>query len=200
MRLIFIGDRLNRIHHGLTNFNKKDKKLNKNNYYLFGIGIKLRYREVTIPKKNFWNTPKAEMNKNILVPNHSPSILIARDYQEQLELNSEILAASEQVYVPVINVTAILAWVQQHQPDLIVLDIKSSEIVKSGLITALRLDWLTRGISILVISDLSPTNAMSQSDLDCDAYLTRSSSSVKLEETICSLVPSPLCQPVVSVV
>ena len=86
---------------------------------------------------------------------------------------------------------------QQHQPDLIILDLEYFKIVESGIVTALRLDWLTRSIPIVVMSDL--VRATSEVNLDCDAYLERSCSEIELERVICSLVSSPVCKTLVSV-
>lgn len=134
------------------------------------------------------------MNQNILGNQYSPTILIAKDYQEELKLDSQILASSNQVYVPVVNATEILSWVQQHQPDLIILDLEYPKIVESGIVTALKLDWLTRRIPIVVVCNLAKGNCISQEDLDCDAYLAKPYLERELEKVICSLVSSPACE------
>jgi len=134
------------------------------------------------------------MSQSISVNEYSPTILVARDYPKKLELSSEILASFNQVYVPVIDVLTISSWIQQHQPDLIVLDIDYSDIVDSGLVSALRLDWLTRTIPIVVISNMPCKHA----HLDCDVYLARSCSTRQLEATVCSLVPISTCRTLIA--
>ena len=128
------------------------------------------------------------MNQDILGQQYLPTILIVKNYPQKLRLTSKILAAFNQVYVPTIEVNTVLPKVQQQQPDLVILDFEYSKIVTSGLIIALRLDWLTRSIPIVLISN-SP-----QADLDCDVYLTKNYSKEELKRTICSFVNSPVCK------
>lgn len=134
------------------------------------------------------------MNQSISKKEYSPIILVARDYPKKLETTSKILASFNHVYVPIIDVLTIVNWVQQHQPDLIVLDIEYSEIVASGLVSTLRLDWLTRTIPIVIISNV----AHNKVNIDCDVYLERPCSTRELEETICSLVPISTCKTLVA--
>ncbi len=134
------------------------------------------------------------MNHNIFTNEYLPTILIARDHSTKLIFDSPILASFNQVYVPIIEATAILAWVQQRQPDLIILDIQWSKIVELGLITTLRLDWLTRNIPIVIISSLSEQKIQLKTNLDGDAYLTKPYSTQELEKVVCSLAPCPACK------
>ncbi len=138
--------------------------------------------------------PKAYMNHSIFSNGYLPTILIARDYPAELVFDSPILASFNQVYAPIIEAMAILAWVQQHQPDLIILDIQWSKIVELGLITTLRLDWLTRNIPIVIIGSLSEQKIQPKTNLDGNAYLTKPYSTQELEKVVCSLVPCPACK------
>lgn len=138
------------------------------------------------------------MNQSISKKEYSPTILVARDYPFKSETTSEILASFDQVYIPVIDVLTISNWIQQHQPDLIVLDIDYLDIVDSGLVSTLRLDWLTRRIPIVIISNMTVNQAINQENLDCDAYLQRPCSTGELEETICSLIPITTCKTLIT--
>ena len=138
------------------------------------------------------------MNQSISVKEYSPTVLVARDCSEKLEATSDILALFNQVYISGVDVLGIFNWAQQHQPDLIILDIDYSELVASGLISTLRLDWLTRTIPIVIISNVSHEQAIAEMLLDCDAHLVRPCSTRELETAICSLVPIPTCKTVIA--
>jgi PleD family two-component response regulator len=129
-----------------------------------------------------------------------PTVLIVQENQTKLASDSAILSGFNQVNIPRVEATTIVIWVQRHQPDLIIFDIDYSQIVQLGLITALRLDWLTRKIPILVISNISTKELQSRVSLDCNAYLKKLYSTKELEQTICSLVPTPACKSYVTVI
>jgi CheY-like chemotaxis protein len=134
------------------------------------------------------------MHYKIVRGHHLPTILIVQDNQTKLGSDSPILSAFNQVDIPVVNSMTVVIWVQQHQPDLVIFDIEYSQIINLGLITALRLDWLTRKIPILVISNMSHRDLQSETSLDCNAYLKKPYATKELEQAICSLVPTPACK------
>lgn len=117
-------------------------------------------------------------------------MLVVNQDREQLALSPTILAAFDCVYLPLSQADRIVSWVQEHQPDLIILNLKLIEAIELQVITTLRLDWLTRDIPILAIADAS---LQSPKSLDCDAYLNRLHSVSELEQTICSLVSVSVC-------
>ena len=49
------------------------------------------------------------MNQNILGKQYSPIILVAKDYKHELELASQILASSNQLFVAKVNAATILS-------------------------------------------------------------------------------------------
>lgn len=114
------------------------------------------------------------------------TILVINSGQVEFDLHSSVLASFNRIYISILSMPKIIPWVQQHQPDLIILDLKWSEVVDSQLISALRLDWLTRKIPILLIAD--NTELQPLINLDYDARLNKSCSLRELEQTICSLI------------
>ena len=129
------------------------------------------------------------------------TILIVQNHREQKQLgtNSRILAWHDQVYIYSKQATKILSGVQQHQPDLVVLDLELFQIKKMELISLLRLDWLTRTIPIMIITNLKSYPKLATANLDFDACLVKPYSLQELERVICSLLPIPGCELSVSV-
>ena len=125
-----------------------------------------------------------------------PAVLIVQDRSEKLALNSLIVNSFQQTYISITeSVTKnsnILVWIQQNQPYLIILNLAWSKINELDLITALRLDWLTRDIPILAIAKCKK-DRFRVMNLDCNAYLFKPYSTLELEQTICSLVANPIC-------
>lgn len=134
------------------------------------------------------------MYYNIVNGGYLPIILVVGEQRRQLASNSAVLSGFKQVNISVVEAMTIVAWVQQHQPDLIIFDMEYRQIINLGLITALRLDWLTRKIPILVIGNLITSELQSRASLDCDAYLKKPYTVRQLEQAICSLVPTPACK------
>ena len=120
------------------------------------------------------------------------TLLIVNDDRAKLSANSTVLTSFNQIYFSITEALNIFSWAQQYQPDLIILDLKWSEVVELQLIPALRLDWLTRNIPILMIADSAPLQSVAS--LDYNAYLTKPYSLFELEQTICSLISLPICQ------
>jgi len=116
-----------------------------------------------------------------------PTIIVVQDSTTKLILNSIIENSFKQVYISSQNSNT-LGWIQQNQPDLIILKIEWSKLKEMDLVATLRLDWLTRNIPILAIGD-----GISLLNLDCNAYLVEPYSTSDLEKAICSLISSPVC-------
>lgn len=129
------------------------------------------------------------------------NILIIQNNREQQQLgaNSRILAWHDQVYIYSKKATTILSGVQQHQPDLVVLDLELFQIKEMELISLLRLDWLTRTIPIIIVTNLASQSKLATTNLDYDASLVKPYSLQELERVICSLLPTPECELSVSV-
>lgn len=136
------------------------------------------------------------MNYSATFDCRSKTVLIINNNQindVNLAPNSSILASFHQVFLSVSDAHDALSWVQQHQPDLIILDLEWSQIVRLQLIAALRLDWLTRSIPIMLI--VSSTEGLcSTAQLDYDTYLVKPYSITDLDRKICSLVSIPACE------
>lgn len=122
----------------------------------------------------------------------SPTVLLINDEPEKLEINSLVLASLNQVSMPILEVRKILLWVQQYQPDLIILNAELSQTINLQLITTLKLDWLTRKIPILLITTAAQ-KLQSEKTLAYDACLIAPYSPVELDKIICSLVSVPAC-------
>ncbi|MEL6581605.1 MAG: hypothetical protein AAFQ14_17830 [Cyanobacteria bacterium J06621_12] len=116
------------------------------------------------------------------------TLLVVSNHQISLTPESSIIAAFNQVNISILEIVRILPWVQQHQPDLIILDLEWTQVIDLQLITALRLDWLTRHIPILILAN-SPVSRQTSASLDYDACLTKPYSHAALEQIICSLAP-----------
>lgn len=122
----------------------------------------------------------------------SPTVLVVNNNQVRLSFDSLILTSLNQVHLSILAATKILLWVQQHQPDLIVLELEWFQIIELELIAALRLDWLTRNIPILVIASSSTQQPLLK--LDYDACLIKPYSTTKISQVICSLISTPVCR------
>ena len=120
------------------------------------------------------------------------TLLIVNDDKAKLFANSTVLTSFNQIYFSITEALNIFSWAQQYQPDLIILDLKWSEVVELQLIPTLRLDWLTRNIPILMIADSAPLQSVAS--LDYNAYLIKPYSLFELEQTICSLIYLPICK------
>ena len=118
------------------------------------------------------------------------TILIVNDDRTKLSDNSTVLTSFKIIYFSITEALSILPWVQQHQPDLIILDLEWSKVLELQLIASLRLDWLTRSIPILMITNLPPVP--SAASLDYNACLIKPYSLFELEQNICSLLSLPV--------
>ncbi|MEM6610778.1 MAG: hypothetical protein AAF652_00705 [Cyanobacteria bacterium P01_C01_bin.72] len=107
----------------------------------------------------------------------------------QFANQSSLIAAFNLVNISISEPATILSWVQQYQPDLVILNLEWSQVIELQLITALRLDWLTRNIPILMLGN-SPASEETSAALDYDAYLTKPYSNSALEGAIYSLIPT----------
>ncbi len=134
------------------------------------------------------------MNHSTTFNYRSKTVLIVNNNGVKLGSNSLILASFHQVFLSVSEVHPAISWVQQHQPDLIILDLEWSPIAQLQLITALRLDWLTRNIPIMLIVNSTVKGLGINEQLDYDACLVKPYSMTDLERTICSLVSTPACE------
>lgn len=123
-----------------------------------------------------------------------PTVLVINNNQSKLPSDSLLLASLNQVCIPMMESSKILDWIQQHQPDLIVLDIAWSQIINLQLIAALRLDWLTRNIPIMIITGSTMPQIEMLGQLDYDAFLIKPYSVAELGEKICSLLTTPVCE------
>jgi|GEM_PF-1942717 len=123
-----------------------------------------------------------------------PTLLVINNNDTKLVFDSSVLASFNQVYISIREFSAILDWVQQYQPDLIIVDIAWSKITNLQLIAALRLDWLTRNIPIMIITGCNNQQIEGLGQLDYDAHLSKPYSAAELGKKICSLVSIPACE------
>ena len=120
-----------------------------------------------------------------------PIILIISNNKTKLTLSSSISAFFNRFQV-IFQKRKTLYWIQQHQPDLIILDLEKSDKLLS-LVTTLKLDWLTRDIPIIAIIDSADRQLCLSANLN-DACLSKPYSVVELEQKICSLVSTCKCE------
>ena len=132
------------------------------------------------------------MDRRAISNYRQPIILIISNNQTKLPLSSSILAFFDRFQV-IFQKQKTLSWIQQHQPDLIILDLEKSDKLLP-LVTTLKLDWLTRDIPIIAIIDSAARQLCLSAGLDYDACLVRPYSVVELEQKICSLVSTCKCE------
>lgn len=134
------------------------------------------------------------MNHNITFGYYSKTVLVVNDGQTKLNMSSSVLASFNRHDIFVSEESDIVSWVQQHQPDLIVLDLPWSQLINRELITALKLDWLTRNIPIMVVVNSTTNELNSIEKLNYDACLVEPYSTVELDSKIHSLVSVSACE------
>lgn len=151
------------------------------------------------------------MNRKSNSSHSLPTVVVVNDEGEKLTTNSLIYASLNQVSLSLVprlakaglasdslprsvaEVIKILAWIQQNQPDLIILNLELSQIINLQLVSALRLDWLTRNIPIMIVTNPSQKFQLI-AKLDYDLCLTKPYSTVAFEQAICSLLSLPACE------
>lgn len=133
------------------------------------------------------------MKYNITFGYYAKTLLVVNHDRAKLKTNSSVLATFNR-HDLVAEEADVLSWVQQHQPDLIILNLEWAQLVKRQLIAALRLDWLTRNIPIMVILDPTASKLNSTEELNCDACLVEPYSTADLDRNIRSLVPVSACE------
>ena len=129
------------------------------------------------------------MNPRIFDGVAIPTIVIIQE--PALRINSFISPLFNKAYWLKYHPGKTLDWIQQNQPDLIILKLDKTKENCSNLITSLKLDWLTRDIPILVIGN--KFILQSTANLGYDACLKTPYSIKELERAICSLVSTPAC-------
>ena len=132
------------------------------------------------------------MNHETVNNDYSPTILIVGDREQKKEFNSAILSEFNKVYFSNLECTTVLSWIQQNQPSLIIFKFDCPKKLNSDLISSLRLDWLTRNIPIIIMSNRFALQSIA--DLDYDAYLSWSDTTADLEKAVCSLINTLACQ------
>ena len=121
-------------------------------------------------------------------------LLVVSQHQFKPTVGSPIIDSFDLVYLSVSEAENIVSWVQQYQPDLIILDLEWSQIADMQLTATLRLDWLTRNIPIVVLANPKSHQRSSLTELDYDICLNKPCSDAKLERAICTLVANPACK------
>lgn len=120
----------------------------------------------------------------------SKTVLVVANSYRQFK-DSSVLACFN-----LVNISAsvdTVSWIQQHQPDLIILDLDWSQVAHLQLISGLRMDWLTRLIPIMAIVG-SKAQLISTVQLDYDVCLLEPYSQSELEKSICDLISLPACE------
>ncbi|MEL6439257.1 MAG: response regulator [Cyanobacteria bacterium J06621_8] len=134
------------------------------------------------------------MNKNAASKVCLPTVLVVSNDQSILINAPSTIDSLNQVCIPILEATQVISWVQEHQPDLIILDVCWSEVINMQLNAALRLDWLTRNIPILVIASSDTQQCHSLAKLDYDACLVRPYEPEELAQTVFSLISNSACE------
>ena len=133
------------------------------------------------------------MKYNITFGYYAKTLLVVNHDRAKLKTNSSVLATFNR-HDLFAEEPDVLSWVQQHQPDLIILNLEWAQLVKRQLIAALRLDWLTRNIPIMVVLDSTASKLNSTEELNYDACLVEPYSTADLDRNIRSLVSVSACE------
>ena len=133
------------------------------------------------------------MKYNVTFGYYAKTLLVVNHGRAKLKTNSSVLATFNR-HDLFAEEPDVLSWVQQHQPDLIILNLKWAQLVERQLIAALRLDWLTRNIPIMVILEPTASWLNSTEKLNYDACLVEPYSTAELDRNIGSLVPVSACE------
>lgn len=120
------------------------------------------------------------------------TILVVRDRKRKTKLDSLILSDFNIAYFSNSEYKTLLSWIQQNQPSLIIFELDYPQKTYSDLIATLKLDWLTRNISIVMIGNRFALQSVA--NLDYDVYLDSAYTIADLEKVVCSLVHTPACQ------
>ena len=134
---------------------------------------------------------KINMDRRATSNYRQPIMLIISNSKTKLTLSSSISAFFDRFQV-IFQKQKTLSWIQQHQPDLIILDLEKSDKLLP-LVTTLKLDWLTRDIPIIAIVDSADRQLCLSANLN-DACLSKPYSVVELEQKICSLISICNCK------
>ncbi|MCC0176620.1 hypothetical protein I4641_06460 [Waterburya agarophytonicola K14] len=133
------------------------------------------------------------MNPHTIGDSTFPTILIVQEKIVKIGSDSLILTLFNKVYISQKQNKIVLSWIQQNQPNLIILELnKSLEENCSSLITLLRSDWLTRDIPIVVTGNSFVLRAIK--NLDYNTFLKTPYSSRELEKVVCSLTHLSACK------
>ena len=134
------------------------------------------------------------MNYNVTFGYYAQTLLIVNNDRTKLNTNSAVLASFNRHDISMVEEPDVLSWIQQHQPDLIILNLEWSQLIKRQLIAVLKLDWLTRNIPIMVILDSTALRLNSAERLNYDACLVEPYSTTELDKNIGSLVSVSACE------
>ena len=134
------------------------------------------------------------MNYNVTFGYYAQTLLIVNSDRTKLNTNSAVLDSFNRHDISMVEEPDVLSWVQQHQPDLIILNLEWSQLINRQLIAVLKLDWLTRNIPIMVILDSTALRLNSAERLNYDACLVEPYSTTELDKNIGSLVSVSACE------
>ena len=94
-------------------------------------------------------------NQNQLASSRRPLILAVDDHEDNLLLLAQILSMLEGSYLTAIDGETALSLAQQHQPDLILLDIMLPDLDGLEVIQRLQEHPLTRSIPVIAVTALA---------------------------------------------
>lgn len=94
-------------------------------------------------------------NQNQLAASRRPLILAVDDHEDNLLLLAQILSMLEGSYLTAIDGETALSLAQQHQPDLILLDIMLPDLDGLEVIQRLQEHPLTRSIPVIAVTALA---------------------------------------------
>lgn len=124
-----------------------------------------------------------------------PTILVIEDDEDNLLYVASALQLFNYRCFAACNAMVGLGLAQEHQPDLILLDVRMPQISGIELAKALKLDWLTRKIPIVAVTSLAREKEIRLIlDAGFNDYLIKPYLLEDLEKVICSnILNTSLC-------
>jgi two-component system cell cycle response regulator DivK len=119
------------------------------------------------------------------------TILIADDYEDNLELLHLLLAAAHYRVIEARNGAECLKLARQLRPDLVMVDLSMPVVDGWDMLLALRADKLTTSIPCIAVTAHGDTDRDRALRAGFNAYVSKPFRGTELLETVARLLPPP---------